>query len=313
MTGCTTAGLCQTWAKVMENPHLHIQRIFQGGCLTDDLSKPLALILSSTYDNNGALALTMQRERSVFENLTKSHTVCHRYVQDGMDAADHLEQLGRRKKIDLLLMRAHGASHFQAYENEVISSFSPAKFVAALRSSLSLFATIILYSCFNAVTCGVDDFAGFMRSAAPPLAMVYGAARSTDRLEIGSKTPLKIRMFDGDTDVTYRSGTDGYCMSPTEPIEAQKHVLRSLSYLVEEDDQGIDAAILAASKAFRSRDLSIRDKAFDLLNKILEKGQGIDAVLDLTSEALKSRDLSIRKMAIRLRKMIRERPRTLKY
>jgi len=308
MTDCkTTTGLCQTWASIAQNPHLHIQRIFQGGCLTDDLSKPLALILSSTFDNNGGLSLTEQKERGIFAALIKNHTVCHRYIQNSLEACEHIEQLGQKKKIDVLLMRAHGASHFQAYAEEVISSYSPRNvFAAVFRSSLTAFATIILHSCFNAVTCGVDDFASFIRSIAPPLATVYAATRSNEWIEIQSGTPPEVKMFNGQMDITYRSGADGYCNNPIDSIVAQKMKLQSLCYLVGEG-QGIDAAINAASEAFKSTDSTIRDRAIDLFKKLFTIGQGFEATVSVTSEALKSSDALTRRKAIQLRKMLRER------
>jgi hypothetical protein len=297
MTGCTTAGLCQTWANITENPHLHIQRIFQGGCLTDDMSKPLALILSSTMDWNQAFSLTAQWEQDVFANLARNYTVCHRYIQDSTD--DSMEQLGIRKKIDVLLMRAHGKPLFQEYANELISPYSGAKFFAVFGSVLSAYATIILDSCLNAATCGIDDFAGFIRSIAPPEATVYAPTRRSDWLEIQSGSPPTVKMSFKGMDVTYRSGTDGYCNNPLDSTEAELEKLKSMCLLAEKN-QGIDAAISAASKSFKSSDFAIRNAAIDLFEKLFEKGHGFEAAANAASEALKSSDTKTRNKAIQL-------------
>ena len=279
-------GFCRTWAEILQRP--------KGGCLTDDISKPLALILSSSFDWNGALKANLD----AYAVLAKTHTVCHRYFQNSWEAEIQMIHLGRQKKIDLLALRAHGGPIFQQYENELATLYNPLKFFDAFQLNLATDATIILESCSGAAKCGMDDYAGYIRSIAPPLATIYAATQGMNWIDIQSGAPPKVSLCYRETDVTYRSGADGYCNTPHFG-EAQIGKLQSLSWLVAYG-QAIDPAISAASDAFQSKDTAIRDNAVELFGEIFKKGQGIDAAIRAASEAIKSPDSGIRDSAIEL-------------
>jgi len=309
-------GFCKTWIDLLQSP--------QCRCLTDNISKPLALILSSSSDWNGAL----NRTQDAFATLAKNHTVCHRYIDHSAEINDHLKQLGQQKKIDVLVMRAHGGPILQQHAKDWMSVYSPRKDFTAFRSSLTSDATIIFYSCLNAATCGIDDLAGFVRSIAPPLATVYAPTQGIDKIEIQSGTPPKVRMLNNVTDVTYRSGVDGYCNNPHFG-EAQIAKLKDLKIFAS-IGQVCEAAIGLASEAFKSTDSTIRNQAIALweklfkkgptdsmiLNyaialweKLFKKGQAVEAATCIASETFKSADSSICDNAIDLcRKLFEKDP-----
>ena len=193
MADCNPTGLYQSWTNASQCPRIH--SIFQGGCLTDDVSKPLALVLSSTIDELGAFSFTHKNAHDFLATLAKTHTTCHRYIQDSSEFNDLIERFGSQKKIDILAQRAHGSSLSQKYAKGYISLYSPRGHFAALRSSLTPDATIILDSCLNALTCGEGDFAGFIHSMAPPLATVYAATRPTAHIEVQSGARPEVKLF----------------------------------------------------------------------------------------------------------------------
>jgi hypothetical protein len=297
MIDCKTTELFQGWTNVSLYPSQCIKEIFQGGCLTDDPARPLALVLSSTSDWRGSFSFERQHNHDLLETLAKTHTVCHRYIQDSSEFNDSLEQVSRQRKIDVLVMRAHGLPQSQDYAKESMSPSSPERHFASLRSSLTQVATIILQSCWNAVTCGKDDFAGFIQAAAPPQATIYAATVPSDRIEIRSGNPPEARFFEMERDVTYRSGTAGYCMNPLEsadplkwekPLEFLKHCNALLDY-----DLHDEAVIRIASEAFKSTDKEIQCKAFALFEKLVDKGQAYEAATSIAKEAFKSGDDSL--------------------
>jgi len=248
--------------------------------------------------------------------------------------------LGNQKKIDLLVMRAHGFPLGQGYAKEFMSPYSPRSNFEALKSSLTPDATIILNSCSNAVTCGEDDFAGFIRSMAPPQATVYAATRIFKLVEIQSGTPLRVRFSEFNSnfselnrhcwgnlkadldksmknglrslvekgcayeiDVTYRSGVDGYCNNPLDPDDMHKQKLRDrLDLLCPLVEKGMayEAAVNAANEAFKSTDEGTRGKAIFLFGKLVDKGQDYEAAINAATEAFKSTDFSTRQQTISL-------------
>lgn len=317
MIDCKTTGFYQGLTILPQYPSHCISDLFQGGCLASK-NPPLALVVSSTRDENGALSFTHESNRNLLATLAKTHTVCHRYIQDSLELNDLIERLGHQKKIDVLVMRAHGTPLLQSYGKELMSPYSPRSHFVALNSSLTPDATIILNSCSNAATCGEDDFAGFIHSMAPSGATVYAATREIHCILIESGTPPKVELFHFDdetwdlTDVTFKSGADGYCnnprMSAPEDLHKQKlnNRLNLLRSLVDRGES-YEAAISTASEAIESTDREIRINGFLLFERLFDKAQGYEAAIRVGIKNLKSTNDKIRITGILLLERVVDR------
>lgn len=286
---CDTTGFYQGLIDFPQYPSHCIEKIFQGGCLVDSISNPLALVLSSTIDYGwgGSFSFVNPDNYDLLATLAKTHNVCHRSLQ-GPSELNDLERLGHQKKIDVLVKRAHGSSIAQQYEKEPMSTLTPRKYFAQLMSSLTPNATIILQSCLNAATCGEGDFAGFICSMAPPQATIYAATRSFAQIKIQSGIPPVARMFTtSGIDVTYRSGAGGYCNNPLQPDDLRKEELDRLHLLVWHG-LAYETALSAATEAFKSADL--KTHVIDLLEILVDKGQGYEVAINIALEAFKDTD-----------------------
>jgi|GEM_PF-3656119 len=108
-------------------------------------------------------------------------------------------------------------------------------------------------------------------------------------------------------DLTYRSGADGYCNNPLDPDDMHKQILKhqlDLLYPLVEKGRAYEAAINAATEAFKSTDTNIRWATIHLLRKLVDQGQGYEVAINAATEAFQSTHYLIREQAMGLCKKL---------